>query len=185
LKNKNKAMLFDTYLDFFENLAIQCKAIGHNAASDVKGFHWIMVSSDPFPNFYLDHLTDAQRNSLPNDKPFMVLENYLASPDILNDGDESTEFMGAFMILKQATQGDVEEEKEVLAHTEMVARQIIARMKRDLRNQCDVDLANKFKYEHIGPALGGKYFGTKVHFVMEDSEPGLYNVVDNDWNDLD
>lgn len=177
-------MLFDTYLDYFENLAVQNKEIRHIKGADVKGFFWILVSVDPFPLYYLDHLYNAQRNEIPADKPFMVLENYIAEPDVEHDGDNKTEFMGAFMIMTGVTKGDVDEEKAALAYTEKIARQIIARMKLDMVAKCEIELLNRFKYEHVGPAMDDSYFGTKVHFGFKDAEFGMYDVVDSDWDDL-
>lgn len=178
-------MVFNTFLNFFKNLAIQNKAIGHVVGNSKSSFHWILVSNDPFQGYYIDHLLDAQRNSLPVDKPFMVVENYVAEPDVKNDGDFKTDHTAAFIILQNAKQGDLVSEEEVLTNTEIVARQIIARMKRDMSNVCNVELLNQFKYEHIGPALGGKYFGTKVHFEFNDLTSGQFAVVDNEWFDLD
>lgn len=178
-------MVFSTYLNFFKNLAIQNKAIAHINNAKTSAFHWILVSNDPFQGYYIDHLLDAQRNKLPVDSPFMVLENYIAEPDVKNDGDFKTNLTAAFIIMQNATQGDITSEETVLNSTEVVARQIIARMKRDMSNVCNVELVNQFKYEHIGPALGGKYFGTKVHFEFNDLAAAQYEVENNEWFDLD
>jgi hypothetical protein len=181
-------MLFDSYLDFFKNLAVQNKAIGHMEGDgiSISCFHWILVSADPWPNYYLNHLEAAQKNRLPIDRPFMVLENYIADPDIENDGDNKIEMMGAFMILQKVQpERNIITEASTLANTEKVARQIISRMKKDMRGKCQVDLLNKFKYEHIGPAMGDQYFGTKVFFNMVDAENGLLDVVDEEWLDLE
>lgn len=177
-------MLFDSYLDYFENLAVQNKTIAH-VIGDVNTscFEWILVSSDPFPNYYLDHLTDAQRNRLPIDRPFVIVENYIAEPDVINEGDNKTEMMGAFIIMEKAREGDIANEKEVLARTERVARQFIGRMKLDMMNQCLIELPNKFKYEHVGPFMS-QYFGTKVYFSFKDDSLAQYDIDGDDWEDL-
>ena len=176
-------MLFSGYCDYFENLAVQNKAIGHTIKSEKSSFFWILVSADPFPHYYLDHLEEAQRNKIPAEKPFLVLENYTAAPDIQNRGDYSNEMMGAFMVLQKAEKKEAAE-KTVLDYTERVAMQIVARMILDMKDKCSIDLLNKFKYEHIGPAMGGNYFGTKVYFNMKDASAGIYSVDESEWKDL-
>ncbi len=172
---------YSNYIDYFENLIVQCIDFDHVPEDNKKAFFSIN----------LEDVLAGQRSSIDADGLFFVLSNYIWKPA---DNNETfvKEGEGMFFVLGTSPEGDIEKEKEVLDLCEKAVTKIINRIRLDSLKETKDE--NSFWYgsqdqiniQNILPlrwVMGNNQVGLQVVFKFASKYNPCVNK--DDWADKD
>jgi hypothetical protein len=168
-------MRHKAYNDYFRLLAAENARIRDNAAEVKRNFFRLILSGSPFQKLYIEEFLNAQKSKIDSSRQIMLCETYDADYRDNSADDVKKMMQGAVIILQLAKKENFDAQEVAIDETELTCEQIMARMKLDYEDSCQVVLGETWGTEKIGPVGDGPYFGTKLYFEFQNDGNVAYD----------